>query len=660
MDDSATPSRGPGLSGKLIRRPGIVSRLTLISVLTMVAAVGASIYVSAKTIEAPMYRRAQADLAINIKLLDSLLAAYGKPTLQGDKLYFGTTLINGNFDAVDHVKAVAGGTATVFLGDRRISTNVRKPDGSRAVGTELAPGPAYQSVFEKHQTYSGEAEILGQRYLTIYEPIISGGKVLGIAYVGVRKAEFFNVLRRLVLTNLGWSSAVIFVAGICMMLLIRRTFAPIRTIRDELIVMARSTSQKELDARTLASLDRHLDDLRRTLYARGQPRYESDLLFFGDEPVNDDLGLVDAIGARDGTLVSIFLKDCRVATNVCRSDGSRIIGSLLESGPVYDRVLKEGRSYRGDANIFGVPHFSIYEPIRSHGEVIGILFVGKRRLSVSTGDSKAANTQPADEIAEMRAAVAELGKAAMGRETAEQQAAELRQRAEEDRQARDAEQALAARRRARAVKERANAMEEISSTVRQNAASAAQADHVATETCTIADRGGQVAAKAVDAMARIEESSRRIADIIAVIDEIARQTNLLALNAAIEAARAGETGRGFAVVATEVRNLAQRSAQAAKDINGLISASSQQVHDGVVLVNSAGKSLGEIVESIKRVAGIVSGIAVGSNAQAANLEQINRALTQLDEISQTGSEGDFDAADAQATLDNPDVDAEAA
>ncbi len=121
-------------------------------------------------------------------------------------------------------------------------------------------------------------------------------------------------------------------------------------------------------------------------------------------------------------------------------------------------------------------------------------------------------------------------------------------------------------------------------------------------------------------------SSHKIADIIAVIDEIARQTNLLALNAAVEAARAGEAGRGFAVVATEVRDLAQRSSQAAKDIKTLISNSSGQVKEGVALVNSAGSSLGEIVESIKKVAGIVSGIAAANHEQAAGLEQINRAL----------------------------------
>jgi methyl-accepting chemotaxis protein len=146
-----------------------------------------------------------------------------------------------------------------------------------------------------------------------------------------------------------------------------------------------------------------------------------------------------------------------------------------------------------------------------------------------------------------------------------------------------------------------------------------------------------VVAKAVEAMAKIEDSSRKISDIIGVIDEIARQTNLLALNAAVEAARAGEAGRGFAVVASEVRSLAQRSSQAAKDITGLITNSNGQVKDGVELVNRAGASLSEIVESIKSVADIVADIANASMEQATGIDEINRALTQMDEVTQQNS-----------------------
>ncbi|MBI3703654.1 MAG: HAMP domain-containing protein [Rhizobiales bacterium] len=180
-------------------------------------------------------------------------------------------------------------------------------------------------------------------------------------------------------------------------------------------------------------------------------------------------------------------------------------------------------------------------------------------------------------------------------------------------------------------------MEQISATVKKNAENAQHANQSAANTQTVADRGGQVVAKAVDAMAKIEDSSRKISDIIGVIDEIARQTNLLALNAAVEAARAGEAGRGFAVVASEVRSLAQRSSQAAKDIKDLITNSNGQVKDGVDLVNRAGTALTEIVESIKTVASIVADIANASNEQASGIEQVNKALTQMDEVTQQNS-----------------------
>ena len=190
---------------------------------------------------------------------------------------------------------------------------------------------------------------------------------------------------------------------------------------------------------------------------------------------------------------------------------------------------------------------------------------------------------------------------------------------------------------AASLEETSASMEQMSATVKKNAENAQQANQSAAGTRDVADRGGQVVAKAVDAMARIEESSRKISDIIGVIDEIARQTNLLALNAAVEAARAGEAGRGFAVVASEVRSLAQRSSQAAKDIKDLITNSNNQVKDGVDLVNKAGNALNEIVESIKKVAGIVSDIASASAEQAAGIEQVNKALTQMDEVTQQNS-----------------------
>ncbi len=187
---------------------------------------------------------------------------------------------------------------------------------------------------------------------------------------------------------------------------------------------------------------------------------------------------------------------------------------------------------------------------------------------------------------------------------------------------------------ASSLEETSASMEEMTSTVKQNADNAKQANQLAITARDIADKGGSVTVRAVEAMGEINKSSKKIADIITVIDEIAFQTNLLALNAAVEAARAGEHGRGFAVVAAEVRNLAQRSATAAKEIKGLINESIQRVSDGSELVNQSGKTLEEIVSSVKRVTDIIAEITAASQEQASGIDQVNKAIMQMDETTQ--------------------------
>ncbi len=190
---------------------------------------------------------------------------------------------------------------------------------------------------------------------------------------------------------------------------------------------------------------------------------------------------------------------------------------------------------------------------------------------------------------------------------------------------------------ASSLEETASSLEEITSTVKQNSDNAQQARQLANGSRDIAEKGGAVVSDAVAAMEEINQSSKKIADIITTIDEIAFQTNLLALNAAVEAARAGEQGRGFAVVAAEVRNLAQRSASAAKEIKALIQDSVHRVDNGTQLVNKSGETLSEIVGSVKRVTDIVAEIAAASKEQLTGIEQVNKAVAQMDRVTQANA-----------------------
>jgi methyl-accepting chemotaxis protein len=204
---------------------------------------------------------------------------------------------------------------------------------------------------------------------------------------------------------------------------------------------------------------------------------------------------------------------------------------------------------------------------------------------------------------------------------------------------------------ASSLEETAASMEELTSTVKQNADNAKQANQLAISSSDVAGRGGNVVGQVVGTMASINESSRKIVDIISVIDGIAFQTNILALNAAVEAARAGEQGRGFAVVAAEVRNLAQRSAAAAKEIKTLIGDSVEKVENGTKLVDEAGKTMAEIVTSIKQVTDIMGEISAASIEQSTGIEQVNQAITQMDEVTQQNAALVEEAAAAAKSLE---------
>ncbi|MET3109461.1 methyl-accepting chemotaxis protein [Oxalobacteraceae bacterium GrIS 2.11] len=205
---------------------------------------------------------------------------------------------------------------------------------------------------------------------------------------------------------------------------------------------------------------------------------------------------------------------------------------------------------------------------------------------------------------------------------------------------------------ASSLEETASSMEELTSTVKQNSDNAHQANQLALSSSEIAIKGGVVMSQVIDTMSSIDTSSKKIVDIIGVIDGIAFQTNILALNAAVEAARAGEQGRGFAVVATEVRNLAQRSAAAAKEIKALINDSVEKVNIGTKLVGQAGSTMQDIVNSIKSVTDIMGEITAASQEQTSGIEQINQAITQMDEVTQQNAALVEEAAAAAGSLED--------
>lgn len=204
---------------------------------------------------------------------------------------------------------------------------------------------------------------------------------------------------------------------------------------------------------------------------------------------------------------------------------------------------------------------------------------------------------------------------------------------------------------AASLQETAASMEQLTATVKQNADNARQASQLANDASSTAGQGGEVVERVITTMHGISDSSQKVTDIISVIDSIAFQTNILALNASVEAARAGEQGRGFAVVASEVRNLASRSADAAKEIKALIEASSTQVKEGSVLVESAGETIREVVSSVRRVTDIMDEISAASQEQSSGIEQVNQAVAQMDEVTQQNAALVQQASSAASSLE---------
>ncbi|GGD05215.1 hypothetical protein GCM10011335_05140 [Aureimonas glaciei] len=495
-------------------RAGIVRPVTDVAALLSVRAVS--------SLQSEAATRTETSLEANLTSLREKLYAHGKPYCVGDRLYFGDYLVNGANDIVDEVQRLHGGTATVFLRQTRVATNVLGPDGARAVGSALAVGPAFTAVLQEGQMYRGEAEIFDRTYVSLYEPIVDGSAVIGILYVGIAKE-----------TQAGSPSAV-----------------TASTMRNEVAQMqamlgvleAAMTAKDAAEQAAMAERHRATDRARRAT----------------------------------------------AATQSQASDQKRVVLALsdaLESLARTDLTHRIESDFPAD-----------YEDLkRNFSEAAAILRDTMRII----GDQAATIVTVTGEIAE---ATDDLSR------RTEQQAASL--------------------------EETAAALDEITANVKRTANGANRASEIVAVTRRDAERSGEVARNAVEAMTGILDSSQRIGSIIGVIDEIAFQTNLLALNAGVEAARAGEAGRGFAVVAQEVRGLAQRSAEAAKEIKTLIAASGQHVNEGVRLVGETGDVLQQISGRVAEISTIIGSIAAATNEQATGLGEVNIAVNQMDQLTQ--------------------------
>ena len=464
---------------------------------------------------------AQGKLEDNLNMLRERIYAFGDPRVVAGQLCFGDYIANDRFEIVDEVQAAHKGNATIFLGDVRISTNIKDAQGARQTGTKLSQGPAFDALFNNGKTYRGEAEIFGVSYITIYEPIVSGSDIIGAIFVCTKTADTVTSS-----DHVSSASSARF----------EEMIANVDALRE--IVLRRDSAM-----RLVNSQRSDLTDVRRKQKA------------------------IERLGSQMQQRVVSALSTA--LERLAASDLSHSIE--IEFPSDYQKLKEDFQAATG-----------------ALGKTMSV-------ISSETRGMRAHSLEIAESVNEL------------SRRT-EKQAASL--------------------------EETAAALFQITQMVKRTSTGANDAQTVVLSTKATAEQSSIVMRQAISAMTQIEASSRQMGQIIGVIDEIAFQTNLLALNAGVEAARAGETGRGFAVVAAEVRALALRSAEAAREIKGLIETSTQQVKEGADLIGETGKSLSHIVNQVKGLSEIVVTIAEFARDQSLSLTEVNTAVTQMDQFTQ--------------------------
>jgi len=479
---------------------------------------------------------------------------------------------------IDTIGRMTGQTATIFAFDPatkdfwRRTTNIIKPDGSRAVGTALGQTGAVYPVVTRGQTYRGEAVILDVPYYTIYQPIFApGGDVIGILYAGVRSADINAIANQMAWTIGLTALAVLLGATVIVALVARKIMGPI----PQLTAVAGMLAKGKLDValphqqlrNEIGALARALDIFRESAVAKNDLERAA-----ADTRSLSERERLDREAARAEEIAQTEAAVAALADSLNRLSGGDLTVRIEQ--PFTDSLDRLRVDFNNSVEILN----TTLSQLRDETRVIE------------------------DNSNEMRAATDDLSK------RTEQQAASLEQTSA--------------------------ALDEITATVRSSSTRADEASEMASSARKSTESSSKVVSDAVDAMGRIETASSEISKIINVIDEIAFQTNLLALNAGVEAARAGESGRGFAVVAQEVRELAQRSANAAKDIKALITKSGDEVAGGVKLVRATGAALGEISGQVARINDHIGSIATSAREQSTALHEINASVNQMDQFTQ--------------------------
>ncbi|NKK99999.1 MULTISPECIES: methyl-accepting chemotaxis protein [Rhizobium] len=507
-----------------------------------------------------------ADQAAKIELKDNQLSAVTEDAIPA----------LADHSLVDRTAQSIAGVATIFQKQGsdyvRISTNVKKENGDRAVGTKLVAEHPAQPVLARGEAYYGPAELFGRKFMTGYFPIKNAANAnVGILFIGIPMEVYYQRMYELQMLVLGVGSIVMLLVGVLAFYAIRLSVKPLQA----LTASVHSISAGDLEE-TIPCVEKRNEfgDIGRALALfRDSARARRDL----ETQAGEQRELSDAERARND------------------ADKRSLDGQI--DFAVNQLAAGLGRLSQGDVS-----------------QTIGTPFVG--RLEQLRVDFNASLLRLQDTLSGIRDSAATIQRNS-GAVSAS--AGELSKRTE----------AQAAN-----LEETAAAVEEITVTVRSSAERAREANNVVAATKKTADNSGAVVGDAVAAMDRIEEASQRIEQIIEVIDDIAFQTNLLALNAGIEAARAGEAGKGFAVVAQEVRELAQRSADAAREIKSLIETSSREVTAGSELVQKTGSVLASISQEIIAISGHVETIATASRDQSAALQEVNGSVNAMDQMTQ--------------------------